>query len=229
VGCRSESTTPQKTQLPFSTVFITTDADFAPGTNLCVVLDTPAARGAECDQAVAEHAAAALQAAKKATGHFQYVVFFLRRTPESKSGSVAAFTLTQLQDIAKLSEAGKEFNSRQSWVLRTLPAKQNGSSEQTFKLIWRESSEIPIERVETPKGFKISPAEAVKPIMARSSRAPWAEFYLFVDASSYYFGNTKRGTQLSSPEPGHWIINGTTGNTAYVEKDDTEPAPGHVR
>jgi hypothetical protein len=98
-----------------------------------------------------------------------------------------------------------------------------GKKEQRFTLIWRETSEIPIEKIETPKGFTISPAEAVKPIMARSSRAPWAEFYLFVDATSYYFGNTRRGTELSSPEPGHWIINGTTGKTTYSDKENTEP------
>lgn len=123
-GCRSKSTTPKRTESPFSNVFITTDADFAAGTNLCVVLDTPATRGGEYDQAVAQHAAAAIQAAGQVTQEFQHVIFFLRRTPESKSGSVAAFTLIQLQDIVKLSDSGKEFNSRQSWVSRTLPAKQ---------------------------------------------------------------------------------------------------------
>ena len=98
-----------------------------------------------------------------------------------------------------------------------------GEKERRFTLIWRESSKLPMEKVEMPTGFKISPAKAVKGIMARSSRAPWAEFYLFVDPTNYYFGNTRRGTELSSPEPGHWIINGTTGKTTYSEKEDTEP------
>lgn len=103
----------------------------------------------------------------------------------------------------------------------------SGRSMQDFTLIWRESSGIPMENVETPKGFKISPAKAVKPIMARSSRAPWAEFYLFADATSYYFGNTKRGTKLSSPEPGHWIINGTTGKTTYSEENTDRDRDAH--
>ena len=94
---------------------------------------------------------------------------------------------------------------------------------QRFTLIWRETSTTPIEKVKTPDGFKISPAQAVKPIMARISRAPWAEFYLFVDATNYYFGNTRRGKELSEPQRGHWIINGTTGKQTYSEIEDTEP------
>jgi hypothetical protein len=97
---------------------------------------------------------------------------------------------------------------------------------QRFTLIWREASATPIEEVPTPRGFSISPAEAVKPIMARSSRAPWAEFFLIVDANSYYFGNTRRGTELSCPEPDHWIIDGAAGKTTYIEKEDTEQTPG---
>lgn len=93
---------------------------------------------------------------------------------------------------------------------------------QQFCLIWRETSNIRIEEVPTPDGFKMSPAKAVKPIMARISRAPWAEFYLFVDVTNYYFGNTRRGTELSGPEAGHWLINGTTGKTFYSEEKNTE-------
>jgi hypothetical protein len=97
---------------------------------------------------------------------------------------------------------------------------------QSFRLIWRETSAVPIEKVETPKGFTISPAKAVRPIMARSSRAPWAEFYLFVSAANYYFGNTSKGTEFSAPWPGHWIIDGRTGETTRSEKKDgTRSAP----
>lgn len=81
---------------------------------------------------------------------------------------------------------------------------------QRFTLIWRETSATPIEELPTPKGFKISPAEAVKPVMSRRHRAPWAEFYLFVDAGNYCFGNTRKGTDLIVPEPGCWVINGAT-------------------
>jgi hypothetical protein len=107
-----------------SAAFLTDNPDFAPGTNLCIVIKTPANRAAEYDRLVAQHAKAALQRAKPLTGKFEYVVFFVRRSPEAKSGGVAAFTLAHLKDIAKLYESGKEFNSRQSWVSRTLPAKQ---------------------------------------------------------------------------------------------------------
>ena len=108
------------------------------------------------------------------------------------------------------------------WQMGYLPPNAETARALQFALIWRETSGIPIAKVETPKGFTITPAEAVKPIMARSTRPPWAEFYLFADATSYYFGNTRRGAQLSGPEPGHWIIDGTTGKTTYVEKEDTE-------
>jgi hypothetical protein len=91
--------------------------------------------------------------------------------------------------------------------------------DQRFRLIWRETSNVPIEQVSTPDGFKISPAKAVKPLMDRSSRAPWAEFYLFVNKSNYYFGNTRKDTVLTYPEPGHWIIDGITGETLYKESE----------
>jgi len=95
-----------------------------------------------------------------------------------------------------------------------------------FRLLWRESSGIPIEKVPTPEGFKISPAKAVKPIMARLTRAPGWEFYLFVDAKNYYFGLTRNGTKLATPEPGHSAIDGTTGTTTYVEPNGAEkPVP----
>lgn len=123
-ACRSETTPPEKTERPFSDVFVTADPAFAPGTNLCVVLDTPAARGDEYDHAVAQHSAAALQAAQQVTNGCSSVIFFLRKRPRATSGSVASFTLAQLQDITKLYESGKKFNSRQSWVSRTLPQKQ---------------------------------------------------------------------------------------------------------
>lgn len=123
-NAQSNSTSTQKTESQFSDVFITTDPDFAPGANVCVVLDTTAGDGRAMDRAVARHAAAALQAAQQIKGEFQYVVFFMRRTPESKYGNVAAFTVAQLQDIIKLSDSGKVFKSRQSWVSRALPARQ---------------------------------------------------------------------------------------------------------
>ncbi|MCK5590630.1 MAG: hypothetical protein KAI72_01620 [Candidatus Pacebacteria bacterium] len=40
---------------------------------------------------------------------------------------------------------------------------------------------MPIEKVDTPKGFNITPAEAINPLMARSSRVSWSDFYLFID------------------------------------------------
>ena len=111
-------------------------------------------------------------------------------------------------------------------VVRNGATDSNASDNQAFRLIWRETSGIPIEKVETPKGFTISPAKAVRPIMDRSSRAPWAEFYLFTSASKYYFGNTRKGTKPSSPEPGHWIIDGRTGETTRSEREDgARPAP----
>lgn len=85
-------------------------------------------------------------------------------------------------------------------------------------MIWRESSGISIEKVPTPSGFKISPATAVKGIMGLYTRLPIAEFYLFVDSTSYYFGNTKKGTELTSPQPDHHVIDGITGKI-------TEPNP----
>jgi hypothetical protein len=91
--------------------------------------------------------------------------------------------------------------------------------DKKFRLIWRETSNVPIEQVFTPDGFEISPAKAVKPLMDRSSRAPWAEFYLFVDNSNYYFGNTRKGTELTCPETGYWIIDGITGKTLYKESE----------
>jgi len=98
-----------------------------------------------------------------------------------------------------------------AWASFTGSAK----SDQPFTMLWRESSGISVDKVATPEGFKVSPAQAVKPMMARSSRAPWVEFYLFADAANYYFGNTRKGTQLTSPEPGHWVIDGITGEISY--------------
>jgi hypothetical protein len=93
------------------------------------------------------------------------------------------------------------------------------------RMIWRETSVIPIEKVPTPDGFKVTPAEAVKPIMARSTRAPWAEFYLFVDSTSYYFGNTRKGAELTAPPPGHYVIDGMTGKITDPKPDGGKPAP----
>lgn len=90
---------------------------------------------------------------------------------------------------------------------------------QQFFLIWRETSGSRIEDIPTPVGFKISPAMAVKPIMARMSRAPWAEYYLLIDSSSYYFGNTRKGNELKGPGPGHFRINGKNGKTIYSESE----------
>lgn len=94
-----------------------------------------------------------------------------------------------------------------AWMLFVAVKEADG-----FTLIWRETSSTPIEKVESPNGFRISPFKAVKPLMDRSTRAPWAEFYLFVDATNYYFGNTRKGTMLTAPEPGHWVINGESGS-----------------
>jgi hypothetical protein len=122
--CGSQAVAEQTAPTSFSDVFLTSDPKFAPGTNLCLVLDTPAGRGHEYDRLVAEHATAALQQSRRFAGRFKYVIFFVSRGPESEEGSVAAFTLTQLEEIAKLFDAGKEFNSRQSWVARALPKNQ---------------------------------------------------------------------------------------------------------
>jgi hypothetical protein len=70
----------------------------------------------------------------------------------------------------------------------------NDEPRQQFTLIWRETSGTPIEKVQTPEGFMVSPATAVKGIMGIYSRLPSAEFYLFVDSTTYYFGNTRKGT-----------------------------------
>jgi len=88
-----------------------------------------------------------------------------------------------------------------------------------FKLLWRESSGIPIEKVPMPDGFKVSPAQAAKPIMARSTMAPGTEFYLLADARNYYLGITRKGTKLVAPEPGHQIIDGTTGRIVQPEAE----------
>jgi hypothetical protein len=98
-----------------------------------------------------------------------------------------------------------------------------GKQGQRFTLIWRETSGIPIENVPTPDGFKVSPAEVVKPVMSILSLLPSAEYYLFVDATSYYCGVTHKGTEITAPLPGHYIINGTTGKMSdYIEEKDTE-------
>lgn len=111
-------------------------------------------------------------------------------------------------------------------ILLLVGCASNGGQGRGFTLIWRETSPTPIEKVPTPNGFKINPAEAVKSIMARSSRAPWAEFYLFIGGTNYYFGNTKRRTDLKEPEAGHWIINGITGKITEPdpERDGLKPA-----
>jgi hypothetical protein len=98
-----------------------------------------------------------------------------------------------------------------------------GEQSQRCMLIWRETSSIPIEKVPSPDGFKISPAKAVTPIMKVYSRLPSAEYYLFADKTNYYFGITRKGTVLDAPEPDHYVINGTTGKTTYKEKKNTEP------
>jgi hypothetical protein len=95
----------------------------------------------------------------------------------------------------------------------------NREQGRPFRLIWRETSATPIEKVQTPDGFMIAPADAVKPIIARSTRLPRAEFYLFIDSANYYFGNTTRGTDLKEPEAGYWVINGMTGGTTRTEPD----------
>ena len=97
---------------------------------------------------------------------------------------------------------------------------------QQFTLIWRETSETPIEKVETPKGFKISPSKAVRPIMARIDRGLGTEFYLFVDATNYYFGCARIDTDLRYPEADHFTINGATGKIAQSKKEDTEQSTG---
>ena len=100
-----------------------------------------------------------------------------------------------------------------------------GEQYQRFTLIWRQTSGIPIENVPTPDGFKISPAEAVKPINALFSRMPSSEDYLLVDATNYYFGNTHQGAEIVAPHPESTIIiiNGTTGKMSdYIDEKDTE-------
>jgi len=92
-----------------------------------------------------------------------------------------------------------------------------GRQDGPFTLIWRESSGIPIEEVETPAGFQVSPFDAIRHITKRRSRPPWAEDYLFIALTYYYFGSTRKGTELSEPEKGHWIIDGMTGEISYLE------------
>jgi len=93
-----------------------------------------------------------------------------------------------------------------------------------FRLLWRESSGIPIEKVPTPEGFKVSPVQATKGIMSSLSLLREAEPYLFADTRNYYFGITRRGAKLSGPEPWHWVIDGTTGKTVHREaKKDAKP------
>ena len=75
----------------------------------------------------------------------------------------------------------------------------------------------------SPDGFTISPEQAVSPILARMSRAPWAVAYLFADATFYYFGNAnKRADFPTTPETTAIKINGTTGEITYPEEKRTE-------
>jgi hypothetical protein len=96
---------------------------------------------------------------------------------------------------------------------------------QRFTMIWRETSIIPIEKAPTPQGFKVNPASAVKGIMGIYSRLPSAEFYLFVNSTSYYFGNTRKGVELTAPQPGHYVIDGMTGKITEPKPDGGKPAP----
>jgi len=104
-----------------------------------------------------------------------------------------------------------------------------GEQTQRLTLIWRETSGIPIEKVPTPDGFKVSPVEAVKPVMTILSLLPSAEYYLFADATSYYCGVTRKGSVLTAPQSGHYVITGTTGKMSdYIEDKHTEPKDGAV-
>ncbi|MCX6880580.1 MAG: hypothetical protein NTW21_43260 [Verrucomicrobia bacterium] len=119
----------------------------------------------------------------------------------------------------------KEFNPSTGDMTLAIPTFHDEQGKR-FTMIWRETSVIPIEKVPSPDGFKVTPVEAVKPIMARSTRAPWAEFYLFVDSTSYYFGNTRKGEELTAPQPGHYVIDGITGKIAEPKPDGGgKPAP----
>jgi hypothetical protein len=84
-------------------------------------------------------------------------------------------------------------------------------SERDLMLLWRESSGIAIEEVSTPAWFEVSPSKAVKPIMARMSRAAWADAYVFADGCNYYLGNGNKGEGLPQPLACPFVINGNTG------------------
>lgn len=122
-GCRSQTQSRHVGHAPFSDVFLTSDPKFAGGTNLCLVIDS-AERVQEWDRLVAARATAALVESSRFAGQFKLVIFFIRNNPRVQSGNVAAFTASQLEGIALLFDAGKEFNSQQSWVVRGLPKKQ---------------------------------------------------------------------------------------------------------
>ena len=91
------------------------------------------------------------------------------------------------------------------------------------RLIWREDSGIPLSEVATPDGFTLSPHQAISPILARMSRAAWANAFFFADTTYYYFGNAdKRADFPTTPETTAIKINGNNGEITYPEEKRTE-------
>ena len=86
------------------------------------------------------------------------------------------------------------------------------------RFLWREDSGIPLSDVATPKGFTLSPEQAVTPILDRMSRAPYFVAYLFADSTLYYFWLADmRADFPSSPPTTAITINGVTGETTFPE------------
>jgi hypothetical protein len=125
VGCGVQRHAEQSSALSFSDVYLTSDANFSAGTNLCIVIDHRPAGGAEAlDSLIAKHAQAAILEARKVATPFRKVVFLIKDKPNSQYCVSAGFTVSQLEEIVKNAADGKAFDSLQSWPGSKLPAKQ---------------------------------------------------------------------------------------------------------
>ncbi len=82
--------------------------------------------------------------------------------------------------------------------------------EEETKFIWRETSAIPLNQVETPRQFRLSPRDATAMLM-HTYKPPRTEWYIFADSTYYYCGYVKSGSELPSPKHVYWIINGNNG------------------
>lgn len=86
------------------------------------------------------------------------------------------------------------------------------ATEDHPRLIWREDAGITLDKVVTPKGFKVSPQQVAAPILARMSRLPWAVAYLFADSRCYYLGNAdNRKPFPETPDAAAFKLDGQNG------------------